>query len=432
MITENTYVEVFHSGENGIPTEDKGGNRGGQGGLLSNKSTDVPKGSIMNPPFTENDFQNLQIGDKVYLKLNGGRDEGTLTVKSPVINNTFTVEFDSNFAFEKDTKWNISSLMISNQNGEVEAIYKSVSVTNTNDAAPAYQENELEPAPSTECDDIIYRYSKLLSYKLKFNDCCNALFGVTDTYFYEYQVPTVFYSRVEKLGKERTPEQIQILKDFIQQDYFDFYKLISNADFGEIIAILFRDAGLSAATGYDMPVSVDTFTDICISFTDKSLLLNPIIECERIINIDKKLCRMISLEAIANPQYFQKNWLKPHLDFIFNYVGEIELGNFDALSTGYNFNAICNETRSDYIIYTKKNYGSGYIYKRMNLSEMTNMIDLYEYDISYICSEIWSFYKDMQNRDIERDTLKKMPAKQRDEYMEYIIELKILTMQYDV
>lgn len=237
----------------------------------------------------------------------------------------------------------------------------------TADVEDDYQEDELEliqkpgkkkskaPPPPTppppppsgpqiDIDPLLERLDLLRNRKFKLPALGREMFLSEldpNSIFYKYQAPLALHNRLAKSAFNKskpTPDaELKTFYEFITEfptfilfctDVLEFrnggYFLIPDQSFNIILG-----------PGFAIEASVNEVEDMLMSRNPQQVLIAEIVLnfLEKQFVIDYQYYRILSLTPFIKPEFFSDNWIKPHLDYLFNYFRINELG---LVSVGYN------------------------------------------------------------------------------------------------
>jgi hypothetical protein len=368
-----------------------------------------------------------------------------------------------------------------------------------------YPEDDLEPidepsggggAPSPEpppddnipnIDELLERIEQIKANKFKFPTMGKVMFNAelsTEDLFYKYQAFLVLNNRLSKnvLRKKNPMSLIDAngYLDFIR-DYFNYLKLIvSCLDYVKdgyyinpnkqvtinLSKLPFASMGAMGTSSTSMPdttvslAEVETLLldspDIMDIFTSEAIIQY----FENILVTDFQLYRIISLAAFFNPEFFGEFWMKPHMDYIFNYYRTSEIGFSNISSAAFElrridnttifsmmrqnlnvYNIIRSYTLDDYNVYVFENLRpiSGDLSVKVN-SYIKSLSDLSKDGgilVDDLCADLQSFYQfsmnlqgNPENKNLTLFNLQKISNLQKESYDTFIRDIDLQTILY--
>ena len=208
--------------------------------------------------------------------------------------------------------------------------------------------------PQADLSEYLERLNLLKNRKFKLPALAKEMFFADldpNNIFYKYQAPLVLHNRYAKSAFSKTkPMGDNELNDFSEfvRDFPSFvlfcsdlleyrnggYYIVSDQQFNIIVGMGTLEASLddvesAIQSGDPQAVMV---VEMVLEFLENQFVL------------DYQYYRILSLTPFIKPEYFSDNWIKPHLDYVFNYFRASELGFCNIPTAPFNTSLLDNES----------------------------------------------------------------------------------------
>ncbi len=361
-----------------------------------------------------------------------------------------------------------------------------------------------------DIDEIKETLERIKKHKFKFPSLGADMFKAevnSNDIFYKYQAPLKLYNRLAKnVFSKKRPMSVES-----SNGYFKFIREYS-AYFNFVMTALDKKVKATSGTGYYInpsasisvpaparitiqvngngeatgivdgdgkeinvgaiintisPLSSFTISEIEDELNNADSDISTIMDCVRklayidsVIFTDNSLYRIISLAAFVNPEFFGDYWLKPHMDFMFRYYTQTELGFsniptapfemtqldesaiYSMMRQNFNlYNIINTADREDYIVYIFENLKIKDKVKKSAIYRMRlrDELEANSDSIQFICAELKSFYEfslklqnNVNNKNLSLSNLQKLSSLQKESYASFIRDIDLQTLAFGI